>query len=172
MNIILETKRLILREFDISDTEKLFELNADPEVIQYTGDEAFGSVENTESFLKNYGDYKKNGFGRWSVLLKSNMEFIGWCGLKLNEEGFVDIGFRYLKKYWNKGFATEAAKACLNYGFNHLDISEIVGRVAQDNLASIRVLEKMNMTYWKKDECHGINNALYYRMNKVEFNSD
>ena len=70
------------------------------------------------------------------------------------------------------GFATEAAQACLNYGFNHLNIDKIVGRAAAENIASIQVLEKLKMTYWKKSECHGIDNALYYRFNKPEFNSD
>ena len=93
MKIILETNRLILREFDIQDAKNMYELNLDTEVIQYTGDKAFNSIEDAESFLENYNDYQINGFGRWTVLLKSNKEFIGWCGLKLNEERFVDIGF-------------------------------------------------------------------------------
>ena len=70
MRKILETERLLFREFNQSDAPKLFELNADPDVIKYTGDSPFVSVSEAEDFLINYSDYKQNGFGRWAVVLK------------------------------------------------------------------------------------------------------
>lgn len=162
--MILETKRLVLREFELNDAMSIFELNTDPEVIRYTGDPPFKSVEESREFLVNYSDYKNNGYGRWAVLLKPEMQFIGWCGFKYHEEGYTDIGFRFFKKYWNNGYATEATTSCLDYGFNKLNLTEIIGRVAKENTPSIRVLKKLNMKFWKYGECHGMENVLYYRV--------
>jgi len=118
VNIILETQRLILREFLEADAENMFQLNRDPEVVQYTGDDPFLSVEDAKSFIQHYDKYKKFGYGRWTILLKDTNEYLGWCGLSYNvDTNETDLGFRLLKKNWNKGFATEAAKHCLDYGF-------------------------------------------------------
>lgn len=166
MKTILQTPRLILREFELSDSEEFYKLNSDEEVIRYTGDSAFDSVESASVFLSKYKDYKTNGYGRWAVIDKESSAFLGWCGLKYHEEGFTDIGFRFHRKYWGFGYATESAKAVIDYGFESLDLSEIIGRSAQDNLASIRVLEKIGLKYWKKDFCDGISNSLYYKIEK------
>ncbi len=166
MHPIIETKRLFLREFNVNDAQNMLELNADPEVLQYTGDIPFSDIEEAKQFLKDYNDYQRNGFGRWTVIEKSSEAFIGWCGLKLNEEGFIDLGYRFFKQVWGSGFATEAAEACLKYGFDTLGISEIIGRTSAENIASCKVLEKIGMQYWKKDICNGIENARYYRISR------
>jgi len=170
MKFILETERLILREFEISDARCMYELNADPDVIRYTGDPAFDSIDEARVFLGNYSDYKRNGYGRWAVILKETEEFIGWCGLKLNEENFVDIGFRIFKEQWGKAYASEAAKATLAYGFQTLNLDEIIGRAVADNLASIRILEKLKMKFLKQDTCHGFENSVYYIISREEYN--
>jgi RimJ/RimL family protein N-acetyltransferase len=169
MKIILETSRLLLREFQLSDAEKMYELNSDPEVIKYTGDPPFKSVEETRDFLSKYKDYQHNGYGRWIMIIKETNETIGWCGLKLNEEKFVDLGFRLFRKHWNKGYASEAAKACLAYGFKTLNMDFIIGRVVSENTASVKVLEKLGMKYWKNETCHGFEDARYYKITKEEF---
>ncbi|MGB5205234.1 MAG: GNAT family N-acetyltransferase [Eudoraea sp.] len=166
---VIETPRLYLREFLLNDAENIWELNSDPEVIKYTGDPPFETIEKARVFLNNYMEYKKNGFGRWAVITKSSNTFIGWCGLKLNEQNMVDIGFRFFKKEWNKGYATEAANACLEHGFLNLNLNEIIGRVAWENKASIKVLEKLSMQYWKRDSCKGIENSLYYKISKEQY---
>ena len=169
---IIETERLILRELNVLDAEHFFNLNADPEVLKFTGDKPFSSVADAEMFLKNYTDYHVNGFGRWAVILKGSDTFLGWCGLKLNEENFVDLGFRFFQKEWGKGYATESAKASLEVGFMVLNLEEIIGRAAIANKASVRVLEKLGMSYWKKDHCHGMENAAYYRINKTQYKAE
>ncbi len=128
MNILIETERLILKEFNLSDAKNIYELNADWNVIRYTGDQPFTSIEEAYHFINTYTSYKDNGFGRWAVVLKSSNRFIGWCGFK-KHTCYIDLGFRFFKKDWNKGYATESAKACLKYGFNHLGINEAIGRV-------------------------------------------
>lgn len=171
MNIITETERVQLRELSVSDAEPFFLLNSDPEILKYTGDKPFLSVSEAEAFLKNYTEYQKNGFGRWAVISKESDTFLGWCGLKLNEANFVDLGFRFFQHEWGKGYATESARASLEYGFNTLGINEIIGRAALENKASIKVLQKLHMKFWKNDACNGIENAVYYRINKVQYNS-
>jgi ribosomal-protein-alanine N-acetyltransferase len=169
MKKIIETNRLVLRELDRNDSEFLYNLNLDPEVLKYTGDLPFSSIVDAENFLINYSDYRKTGFGRWAVILKETEAFIGWCGLKLNEENLVDIGFRFFKKEWGKGYATESAKAVLDYGFNILKLKEIIGRASKDNISSIRVLEKLNMTFWKQDRFMGVEESIYYRIKKNDY---
>lgn len=171
MNKITETKRLILRELCVSDSEHFFKLNSDPEVLKFTGDLPFSSVSDAEFFLNTYSDYQKNGFGRWAVISKESDKFLGWCGLKLNEENLIDLGFRFFQNEWGKGYATESAKASLEYGFNNLDIKEIIGRASLDNKASIKVLEKLHMNFWKNDNCKGIENSVYYKLNKAQYNT-
>lgn len=169
MALKLETERLLLRELSPADATYFFLLNEDPEVMQYTGDRAFTSMEEARNFLQNYKEYEKNGFGRWAVLERTTGRFLGWCGLKLNEQKEIDLGFRFFKQEWGKGYATESSIAALDYGFSELKLDRVIGRVASANTASIRVLEKVGMKYWKKDICKGIDEALYYKLCKIDF---
>jgi [ribosomal protein S5]-alanine N-acetyltransferase len=162
--MIAETPRLILRHFQLEDATDFFELNNDPEVLKFTGDAPFKSILEAENFLRNYSEYQKNGFGRWAVIRKEDNAFLGWCGLKLNEENAVDLGFRFFKKYWGNGYATEAALKSLELGFSKFGLSEIIARAATENTASVRVLEKIGMSYFKTGACHGIEDAMYFRV--------
>lgn len=151
MKIILETERLYLREFIKSDGFHFFHLNNDPDVLKYTGNDPFKTLDEATKFIENYPDYKRNGFGRWAVCSKENDVFLGWCGLKYDTElKETDLGFRFYKKYWGQNFATEAALACIQYGFEVLQLKEIVGRAYAANKASIRVLEKCAMHFQKE----------------------
>lgn len=127
MKYILETKRLKLRELDLIDAKDFYDLNANPNVIKYTGDSAFKSIDEAKQFLENYQDYKLNGYGRWAVIIKETKQFIGWCGLKLDDKE-TDIGFRFFEEDWKKGYATESAIAYVDYGFEELKLRRIIGR--------------------------------------------
>lgn len=171
MKIILHTENLYLREMTPDDGLLAFELNSDPLMLQYTGDEAFKSIEEATTFLSNYKDYKKYGFGRWAVIDKASDEFLGWCGLKYVEENDeIDLGYRLFRKHWNKGIATESGRACLAYGFRDLNIKEIVGRVMKKNEASTKVLLKCGFTFWKDFDFDGQEGEVY-RITKEDFNS-
>lgn len=117
-------------------------------MLRFTGDKPFHSLECAKDFLLNYDQYERYGVGRMAVIDKETTAFLGWCGIRydaaLNE---YDIGFRFYKKYWNKGMATEAAKKCLEYGFNVLKLPAIKGRAVKENTASVRVLEKNGMKF-------------------------
>ena len=149
MHVIVETERLLLRTFTINDATLVYELNSDPEVTRYTGD-PIRDTEHAKSVLEKtiLPQYVLYNHGRWAVHLKRELEFIGWCGLKTRpERNEIDLGFRFLRNSWGHGYATEAAFACLKYGFEKLGLARIVGRAMPDNLGSLRVLEKCGMSY-------------------------
>jgi len=150
MIIPIKTARLTLRQLTIDDAENLYLLNLDPDVVRYTGDSPFDSVEETERFIGAYDQYQKYGCGRWAVITAKDGKFIGWCGLSYTPElDEYDIGFRFFKSKWNQGYATESARACIDHGFEELKLERIVGRVMKENAASLKVLEKIGLEYIK-----------------------
>jgi [ribosomal protein S5]-alanine N-acetyltransferase len=149
MKIIIETPRLILREFIQADAALIYQLNKDPEVTKYTGD-PIRDDKHARQVLESViiPQYIMNNYGRWAVHTKAENEFIGWCGLKSRpERKEIDLGYRFIRSSWGKGFATEAAYASLRYGFDKLQLDRIIGRAMPQNLASIRVLEKCGMQF-------------------------
>lgn len=159
---ILETSRTWMRHLTIDDAEFFYALNNDPLVMQYTGDAAFQDQQAARDFLAHYDQYAKYGVGRMAVLLKENNECIGWCGLKFHPDtNQYDIGFRFFRNYWGQGYATETAKAVVDYGFRQLQLSRIIGRAMKENNASIKVLEKCGMTYVQESACGGEPGVLY-----------
>ena len=158
----LETTRTYLRQLTMEDAQDFYHLNLDPEVVKYTGDKPFGSEEEAREFLSNYDQYKKYGVGRYAVIVKHTKQFIGWCGLKYSDElDQYDIGFKFYKEYWNQGFATETARKCIEFGFNKVGLSEIVGRAMKENKASTRVFEKIGMTFCKNFDFDGKVGVIY-----------
>lgn len=165
----LYTERTYMRKFRIDDTVDLYNLNLDPEVIQFTGDKAFESITEAKNFLEQYDQYDKYGVGRLAVIDRKTHKFMGWCGLKfsphLNE---YDIGFRFFKEFWNKGYATETSRKCLEFGFKNLKISKIIGRSMAENKASIKVLEKIGMTFTKNFDFDSYEGVVY-QITKADF---
>lgn len=146
--LCLETERTLMRNLKIDDAEDFYALNLDQEVIKFTGDHPFENLQAAKDFLTNYDRYEKYGLGRLAVIDKTTSRFIGWCGLKYSpDKDEYDIGFRFFRQYWNKGFATESARKCLDFGFLDLRLGRIVGRAMKENIASIKVLEKIGMTF-------------------------
>lgn len=149
-NLFIETERLLIRPFKMEDIEPSYKMNLDAEVSRYTGDGGVVSKKEIERrIIENVlGDYQKHGFGRLAVELKGENKFIGFTGLKyLEDMNEVDLGYRFMKKYWGKGIATESAQACVNLGFNTLGLKRIIAMVLPENKGSIRVLEKLNFEY-------------------------
>jgi len=140
-----KSERLILRQFEEMDAHTLYKLNGDPLVLKYTGDVPFQNMLEAKTFIQNYKEYNNNGFGRWMVIDRVSKENIGWCGLRKNENGITDVGFRFFQEYWGKGYATRSALFCLKIGFENFNLDEIIGRCQPENKGSIRVLEKIGM---------------------------
>lgn len=153
----LVTERLILRELRQSDVDSLFELDSNPQVHRYLGNKPILKIEQVEEIITNirkqYVDY---GVVRWATIEKSSGKFIGWSGLKYitdswnNKRNFHDVGYRFIPKYWGKGYATESTKAALEYAFNTLELNEVFGTCHEKNIASRRVLEKCGLKYIEK----------------------
>jgi ribosomal-protein-alanine N-acetyltransferase len=150
MKVILETDRLLVREYVEEDAEAFFKLNTDPEVLRFVPDKALLNVEQARQILIDHpiADYRKYGFGRGACILKHSGEQIGFAGLKYLEElGEVDLAYRLLPTHWGQGLATEAALASVGYGFADLGLKQIIGLVMPENVASVRVLEKAGLRY-------------------------
>jgi len=150
MKVILETDRLLLREYVEDDAESFFKLNTDPEVVRFVPDKPLLNVEQARQTLIDHpiADYRKHGFGRGACILKSTGEQIGFAGLKyLDELSEVDVAYRLLPAHWGQGLATEVALASVRYGFADLGLKRIIGLVMPKNIASVRVLEKTGLRY-------------------------
>ena len=163
MKMILETPRLFLRKKRIEDAPFLLELNSNPLVIQYTGDVAFKNLkeaENIVGYIMN--QYTQNGYGRLLVIEKATGNYLGWCGLKYHADSKeTDIGYRFLQSEWGKGYATEAAKACIEYGFSNLQLTRIIGNAMKQNVASINVFKKLDMIYFDETLIDSIPSVKY-----------
>ena len=150
MKVILETDRLLLREYVEEDAEAFFNLNSDPEVLRFVPDKQLLNVEQARQILIDHpiADYRKHGFGRGACILKSTGEQIGFAGLKYLEDlGEVDVAYRLMPTHWGQGLATEAAVASVLFGFADLGLKQIIGLVMPENIASVRVLEKTGLRY-------------------------
>lgn len=154
MEIFAETERLILREILPADRNGLFTIDSDPDVNIYLGKKPIQNIEQIDDIIKSIRkQYVDNGIGRWAMIEKSTNNFIGWSGLKLVREltnkhiNYYDLGYRLNKSYWGKGFATEAAKASLQYGFNKMNLHEIYAIADSQNTASRNVIEKVGLKY-------------------------
>ena len=158
MNIKVETDRLILREFNEKDFEAVYDFGSNLEVNKLTGDKLIESLEGAKNIIKNIWkkEYKKYGYGRWATIYKPDNKIIGFTGLKyLPEFNETDIGFRFLPEYWNKGIATEASKEIIKYGFKNLKLDRIIGIAMPENIGSCKVLEKVGLSFYKKDDYDG-----------------
>ena len=149
MKIIIETDRLLLREFVIDDVHDLFRMTSDPDVTRYTGDDC-KTLEDARKGLEErlFRDYEKHGYGRWAAVYKRIGRVIGFAGLKyLDDVGEVDLGYRLFKEHWGRGLATEAGRAVLAYGVETLQLQRVIGIADIENKASTRVLEKVGFTF-------------------------
>lgn len=151
-----------MRKLTKEDAKDFYELNLDTEVLKYTGDKPFDNLQASIDFLTSYDQYEKFGVGRLAVIDKDTSNFMGWCGLKYSpDNNEYDIGFRFHRNYWNKGYATETSKKCLDIGFSVLEIEKIVGRAMKENIGSIKVLEKIGMTFKGNFDFEGREGVIY-----------
>lgn len=159
---IIETKRLILRPITKNDIHDFFELDANPKVHQFLGNKPVKTIKESETMIDSIlKQYKTNGLGRLAIIEKTTKEFIGWAGLKYEENlrkefKYYDLGYRLKEQFWGKGYATEAAIASLNYGFKDLKLKEIGAAADVNHIASNTILKKIGLkpagTFTYEDE--------------------
>ncbi|MFF0298509.1 GNAT family N-acetyltransferase [Kitasatospora sp. NPDC004614] len=146
----LTTPRLLLRQWQDSDLDRWAELNADPEVRRYFG--AVMTREQSAGALEAFrAELAERGWGWWAVELRDGGRFLGFAGLDpVDEEApveGVEAGWRLHRDVWGHGYATEAARAVLRYGFEELALPEILALIAAGNAPSRAVAERLGMTY-------------------------
>ena len=158
MNYFLETKRLALKPIALSELDDLYALRSDPDVMRYIG--KLQTREEVRDFIKLGQDYfDKYGLDFFSVFDKNTAEFIGQAGLFHfafdTSQSDIELAYRIHKKFWGQGYATEAAKALIKYGFEQLSLAKIMAMHHPDNLASQRVIEKSGLQYTKMIDYRG-----------------
>lgn len=149
---ILETERLTLQHLSHEDAEFILELLNDPSFIQNIGDRKIRSLDGARVYIDKVpaASYAQHGFGLYLVKLKETGDSIGICGLiKRDTLEYVDIGYAYLPRFWSKGYAVESAMAVRDYARDVIGLKHLVAIVDPRNSGSIRVLEKIGMTFEK-----------------------
>ncbi|MEY9872595.1 RimJ/RimL family protein N-acetyltransferase [Streptacidiphilus sp. MAP12-33] len=151
----LHTDRLLLRPWLDSDLAPWAELNADPEVREHLG--RLLTREQSEASVRHFqAEFAARGYGWWAVEVRESGRFIGFAGLDDTDEGMpfagVEIGWRLTRSAWGHGYATEAALACLDFGFDRLDLDEILATTIRRNLRSQAVMRRLGMTYDPADD--------------------
>lgn len=175
MNIYAETERLILRELHHADAPGIFELDNNPRVHTYLGNQPIQTLAEAEAVIEFIRQqYRDNGIGRWAVVEKSSGAFLGWCGLKLiiepigGRSQYYDLGYRFIERHWGKGFATEAARATLAFGFKELEQETIFAMAEPGNEASIHVIQKLGFSFIETFDWDGTPHH-FYSLNRAQF---
>ena len=164
--MILETERLCLREMGQSDFTSLCKIMQDQETM-YAYEGAFSYSEVQEWLDRQIRRYQKWGFGLWAVILKETGGMIGQCGLTMQpwkEEEVLEIGYLFNRRFWHKGYAVEAARACKQYAFETLNAKEVCSIIRDTNIASqnVAIRNGMSMTDTWIKHYRGVD-MLHYR---------
>jgi RimJ/RimL family protein N-acetyltransferase len=170
-SIVCQTSRLILRKFNESDVDPLLGFRGDPEVMRFsiTGPETREGIQ-TKYLPSCLRRYTRDGLGQWAVVRKSDGICVGECGICVQEadgEREFEISYRMRRDCWGKGLATEAARACRDYGFKEAGLRRLISIIESENAASIRVAEKLGMTLERRALFHDIPVLIFSVANTV-----
>jgi RimJ/RimL family protein N-acetyltransferase len=161
--VVLETSRLRVREFVPQDADALAAVLGDPVAMQYYP--ATFDRKGVEEWIgRNIGRYQRDGHGLWAMVLKDSGELIGDCGCTLQEvEGadHIEVGYHVRRDLWGKGYATEGARACMEYAFAKLGSARVISMIRPENMQSRRVAEKNGMTCEKVIFWRGYDHCIY-----------
>lgn len=155
---ILETGRLVLRLIVAEDAPFILELLNDPSFLRFIGDRGVRTLDDARAYIEKgpSASYARFGFGLWLAQLRNDGTPIGMCGLlKRDTLDDVDIGFAYLPAFRGQGYAHEAAAAVMVHGRLALGIPRIVAIVSPENVASIRLLEKIGLAFDRRIDLNG-----------------
>jgi ribosomal-protein-alanine N-acetyltransferase len=175
---VFQTERLILRNWRPDDLAPFADMSADAKVMRYFP--ALHDRTQTEDHIRRIvKDLENNGFGLWAVEVPGHLDFAGFTGLsrprfKAHFTPCVEIGWRLRREAWGKGYATEAARTCLDVAFGELGLDEVVSMTAVDNLRSRAVMERLGMTTRPEDDFghpnisadHPLRQHVLYRLSK------
>jgi RimJ/RimL family protein N-acetyltransferase len=176
---MLRSARLILRQWKPLDLAAFAELNGDPTVMEFFP-KRLTREESDDLANRLAARIEERGWGLWATELIATGEFIGFVGLSVPRlESFftpcVEIGWRLAHRFWGKGYAPEAARAALEFGFGTLDLPEVVSFTAKQNRNSIRVMQKLGMQsagefdHPELPDGHALQRHVLYRVRREEF---
>jgi len=175
MKIFAETERFILREMLPTDVEGMFELDADPDVHRYLGNEPANTKEEIVDIINFIRQqYVDQGIGRWAIIDKESNEFIGWSGLKFvtneinNHRNYYDLGYRLIKRKWGQGIATETSIASIEYAFVKLKAQEVYAIADCQHEASNKILKKVGLLCVDTFDLDGVQHN-WYKMDRTTF---
>ncbi len=178
MKNYLETENLILRQFEENDVQHIFDLDSNAEVHKYLGNKPISTYKQAEDIIDFFLEqYEQRKIGRFAAFEKSSGDFIGWSGLKLNSgqkeklngfTEFIDIGYRLIPKFWGKGYATESAIKCLDFGFQNMNYDIIYGAAETGNIGSNKILQKIGLKF-VNDFTFGGKQAKWYELRKSDY---
>ena len=171
----LETERLVLRRPELGDRDGYAELWGDPEVVKFLGGTTVPAEEVPKGIERMLGQWERHGVGLFSVLRKEDRSFVGRVGYllwdperwanamheELDGELETEIGWTMLRRFWNQGYATEAALVCRDHAFAELGRDRVISLIAPENVASIRVAEKIGESYERDVELPNMQVGLY-----------
>src|SRR5262245_10412682 len=161
--IILETERLSLREITADDLDDLLEIWGDPEAMRFFP-RTLDHQAMREWIERNQRRYEQYGHGLWAVILRSEQKLVGDCGLTVQEVGGVEeleVGYHFNRKHWGWGFASEAARACMDYAFERLGRRRIISMIRPENAPSRRVAERNGLLVEKEVFWRGYQHFVY-----------
>ena len=158
MSFPIETERLLIRPFALDDAEEIQAIWRDPETMRWIPSGPVATVEAARAKIERFIAHQDaHGFSLWVVREKATGRIVGDCGLILVElKGpEVELAYRFGREFWGRGYATEAAGACLRYGFERLGLERIIAITSPEHVASRRVMEKNGLAYVEKATFYG-----------------
>lgn len=172
----IETHRLLLRQYSLNDLAELTEILSDPEVMRYSPRGAIPKdrvKQSTKEILEFFIDHwRQHSFGVWAVFDKETTKLMGYCGLNfLPNSPEVEVLYRFAQTYWHQGIATEATIASIRYGFEEVQLAQIVGITLPEHTASRRVMEKAGLKYEKDARFYNLD-VVYYALAKADYQRD
>jgi len=160
----IETARLLIRSFEPeADTEPMFRVYGDPEVMRFIPGGALSGEPAVRSLLEHYVEaHRRQGFSSWAVVEQKTGRPVGDVGFGIFEPtGEIELGYTLARAYWGQGYAAEAARACLVAGLEQLAVPRIIAVVDAENEASLRVPERIGMLRSKTIDAHGRPHVLF-----------
>lgn len=173
MEPLFESERYYMRRINEDDVDDFFELDSDPEVHRFLGNEPIQTRDESAQVIQDVLEqYRKFGMGRSAIIDKQTGDFIGWTGIKWetlpinNKTGYHDIGYRIKRKHWGKGIGTETAIASLKYGFETLELPMICGAAVNDHTVSNHILKKIGLDFIEQFYYHGDELCNWYEISR------
>jgi ribosomal-protein-alanine N-acetyltransferase len=166
---VIQTARLTLRPLTLADVDAIFAIIGDPIAMQYYP-RAYTRKDAVEWVERNQRRYENDGYGILAMALKGIIELIGDCGIvrqTVEEESMLEVGYHLRRDHWGNGYATEAARACMDYAFGELGAGKVVSLIRPENIPSRRVAERNGMRVERQVMHDGLPHLLYVMKREI-----